>query len=225
MKTIASKYNTNNLSFSKISKNTDILIWDSLFKNILADKDILKTMANHGYNNKKIEQGIVLLRNLIENEELLKVSKRRSLTAADALYTAKDNLDSIYTNHIKLFRNRFKKEPQLIKAFRAKGKLEVKFVYWLGDVRLFYLKLIGEVKILDELLNFGMHKSDFDTAIQLINEIEQLEKLIKEIEADEKLSFQMIKKSEKAFSVWVDKFNIVACSLFDNNNSFNFHLN
>ncbi|MBT30764.1 MAG: hypothetical protein CMO01_13985 [Thalassobius sp.] len=213
MKTITNK-GSFNLKLSSSSKSEDIIVWDTLFRNIQSDKSVLKTLSGYGYNKKKIQQGVYLLEKLRENRRLYQLNKSIELSVTDSLYSKKDELDKLFTNHKNLFGEVFKKDNSLLKAFKIDSKEETKFVYWFGDVKQFYKQLKSKKSVLNELFVVGLEQNEIEVADQLIKKLAQLEEQLSLIAKEESACFQKNAKYHIEFAKWTDSFRTMTDSVF-----------
>ncbi|UZR94189.1 hypothetical protein [Chondrinema litorale] len=213
MKTITNK-GSFNLKLSASSKSEDIFVWDTLFRNIQSDKSVLKTLSGYGYNKRKIQQGVDLLKKLKENRRLYQLNKSIELSVTDSLYSKKDELDKIYTNHKNLLREVFKKDNSILKTFKIDAKEETKFVYWFGDVKQFYKQLKESKSVLNKLYLIGLEQREIEIADQLVNNLAQLEEQLSLIAKEENACFQNNAKYHIEFAKWTDSFRTMTASVF-----------
>lgn len=191
--------------------------WRVALKNAQDQPEINTEIAKFGYDNNKLTEG----QNLWDNtKSVWEANKQLDLElkqASNNFKTKKEQLLTLYSEHRKKAKAKFKREPQILNQLQIATTQPTVYLTLLQSIKQFYNQITQNQDIATQLISYNIQESEFETANTLISETETLRAAYLKKEGESQDATKAKDKAINNLEIWMQDFYAMAAIALENN--------
>ncbi|QTD39021.1 hypothetical protein JL193_07165 [Polaribacter batillariae] len=191
--------------------------WHVAIENSQQQTEIATQITNFGYDTAKIEEGRALL-NATQTVWQNNQQEDQETTAAFNAFKAKrEALFTLYNQHRKKAKAKFKRQPQTLVQLQITGTIPTIYISKIETIQHFYTQIVQNPSIKTELLSYNITEEELAQGQDLLTETQQARThYLKEVGESQDATKQK-DKALKTMENWMQDFYAMASIALENN--------
>ncbi|MGD2089968.1 MAG: hypothetical protein PVH61_27575 [Candidatus Aminicenantes bacterium] len=165
--------------------------------NALAQEDIKNSMSEMGFDEARLNEGLVLYQQVEELYQLQRREYTEQYLASEALHEAWEEAQNEFRRHATAAKLALIDQPTLLSSLGFDGSRKFSIPDWVTMARTFYSTALQSTAIMESIAGYAVTAEKLQAGLQLVDKVEELRGK-REIEKAE--AQQATRERDKAFA-------------------------
>ena len=188
---------------------------DIAIENVLAEREMLETLAVFGYDAKRISQGKELYSTAKELYRMQKVEYGEQFEATEDLEKAWDDAKKVYSKHVKVARVAFKKHEGIQSKIDLHSQRSRTIFGWLAQAEQFYNTILDGEEYIGYFTKFGITNEALNDGRTLVVNVREADRKQEREAGDAQRATEKRDEAFDALDDWMDDYIAIAKIAFE----------